>query len=161
MVSATLILDYLLLWSLIGMAAFSAIIIYLFRSNRVYEARTEEGHLKKEMPLKGLLNMLIFLALVVAFIAGANYVSLISRGIFPKFWGLFGINLALIMILIVYDTLVIDWWVIGHWRPRFLHLPDKMDKDQMKVHIRRSFVVAPMFGLLLAILSAGVTLFIW
>ena len=161
MVSTALILNYLLLWSLIGMAAFSAIIIYLFRSNRVYEARTEDGHLKKEMPLKGLLNMLLFLALIVAFIAGANYVSLISRGIVPSFWGLFGLNLALIMTLIVYDTLVIDWWVIGHWRPGFLQLPDKMDKEQMRIHIRRSFVVAPMFGLLLAILSAGVTVLIW
>ena len=142
--SPTLIFNYLVLWSLIGIVVFSLVVVYLFRSGRVYDSRNEEGHLKKEMPLKGLLTMLAFLALIVGFMTLTNY-----------------LNLALIIILIVYDTLVIDWWVIGHWRPSILQLPDRMDKAQMKEHIRRSLFVAPLFGLLLAALSAGVTAWVW
>jgi hypothetical protein len=159
--SPTLIFSYLLPWTLIGMFAFSLIVIYLFRSGRVYNARNEEGHLKEEMPLKGLLTMLAFLVLIVAFIALSNYLSLVRLGIDLTFWSLFGLNLAMIMLLIVYDTLVIDWWVIGRWRPAFLQLPDTMDRNQMKEHIRRSFVVAPLFALLLAALSAGISVLIW
>ena len=159
--SPILVISYLILWSMIGILAFSIIVIYLFRSGRVYDARNEEGHLKKEMPLKGLLTMLAFLALIAAFMTLTNYLSLVRQGAASTFWPLFGLNLALILILIVYDTLVIDWWVIGHWRPAFLHLPDTMDQEQMKEHIRRSFVSAPLFALLLAALSAGVTVLIW
>lgn len=157
----TLISSYLLLWSLVGIIAFSIIVAYLFRSGRVYAARNEEGHLKEEMPLKGLLTMLAFLVLIVSFMTLTNYLSLVRQVAMLKFWPLFGLNLTLILILIVYDTLVIDWWVIGHWRPSFLQLPDSMDREQMKVHIRRSFVAAPLFALLLAALSACVTVLIW
>jgi len=159
--TAHLILNYFLLWSLIGMAAFSLIVLYLFRSGQVYDARTEEGHLKKAMPLKGLFNILLFLAVVVGFMASTNHISLISQGTSLNFWPLFGLNLALILILIVYDTLVIDWWVIGLLQPDFFQLPDAMDKEQMKVHIRRTFVVAPLYAILLAFLSAAVTLLVW
>jgi hypothetical protein len=155
------ILSYLGLWSLIGAIAFSIIVIFLFRSGTVYNSRTEEGHLKKEMPLRGILSMLIFLILVVAFIALSNYISLISRGFEITFLSVFLLNLALILILVVYDTLVIDWWVIGFWRPRFLNLPETMNKEQMKVHIKRTFVVAPIISLVIALLSAGVTVLIW
>ena len=159
--SLNLILIYLVLWSVIGSAAFSLIVVILFRSGQVYNVRNEEGHLKKKMPLKGLLNMLVFLVLVVGFMIVANYFSLVRQGIRLAFWPLLGLNLALILILITYDTLVIDWWVIGYWRPAFLKLPAKMDKVQMKEHIRRSFYVAPVFGLLLALLSAWLTVWVW
>ncbi|MBN2044950.1 MAG: hypothetical protein JW757_08030 [Anaerolineales bacterium] len=159
--SPHLIFNYLVLWTVIGAAAFSLVVVYLFRSGRVYDARNEGGHLKAEMPRKGLLTMLGFLVLIIGFITLSNYLSLVRRGMALTYWPLFGLNLALILILIVYDTLVIDWWVIGHWRPAFLQLPAAMDKDQMKEHIRRSFVVAPLFGLLLAALSAGVTIWLW
>jgi len=155
------ILNYLILWSLVGATAFSLVVIYLFRSGRVYNARTEEGHLQERMSLKGLLTMLSFLTLIAVFITFTNYFSLVSQGITLKFWSVFSLNLALIIILIVYDTLVIDWLVIGYWRPSLLQLPEAMDKEQMVEHIRRTIFVAPLFALLLAALSAGATVLIW
>lgn len=159
--STAVILNYLGLWSLIGAIAFSLIVIYLFRSGSVYNARTEEGHLKEKMPLRGILSMLIFLIVVVAFIAATNYISLISKGVEITFWSLLLLNFALIAILVVYDSLVIDWFVIGFWRPAFLNLPDAMDKEQMNVHLKRTLVVAPPISLLIAVLSAGVTTLVW
>jgi hypothetical protein len=113
LISFNLILNYLGLWSLIGAIAFSFIVIYLFRTGAVYNARTEEGHLKEKMPLRGILSMLLFLVLVVAFITATNYLSIISKGVEVTFWSLFFLNFALIVILVVYDSLVIDLWVIG------------------------------------------------
>jgi len=105
--------------------------------------------------------MVIFLIVVVAFIAGTNYISLISKGVEVSFWSLFLLNFAFIAILVVYDSLVIDWCVIGFWRPTFLNLPDAMDKKQMKVHLQRTLIVAPPISLLIAVLSAGVTTLVW
>jgi hypothetical protein len=159
--STTLISNYLLNWGLLGAAAFSLIVLYLFRSGRAYEARTREGHLKEDMPRKGMLNILLFLAVIVAFITLTNYLSLVSRGSALSFWPLFGLNLALILILVIFDSLVIDWWVIGIWRPLVLQLPEEMDREQMKVHLRRTLVVAPPISVLIALLSAGMTMLIF
>jgi hypothetical protein len=155
------ILSYLGLWSLVGAIAFSLIVIYLFRSGAVYNSRTEEGHLKEKMPLRGILSMLIFLILVLAFITATNFFSLISKGIEITFWPLFLLNFALIAILVIFDSLVIDWWVIGFWRPSFLQLPDAMEKEQMKVHLKRTLIVAPVISIAIALLSAGITILIW
>ena len=155
------VINYLVLWSLFGALVFSLIVIYLFRSGRVFDSLTEEGHLKKDMSLKGLLTMISFLVLIVVFISATNYVSLVSRGIDRSFWLMFWLNLSLIVVLIAYDTFVIDWYVIGHWRPAFLELPKAMDKEQMKEHIRRTFIAAPLIALLLAALSSGATVLIW
>lgn len=155
------IIQYLLVWSAISAAAFSLVVIYLFRSGRVYDARTEEGHLKPHLSLRGLLTMLSFLALVVAFMTMTNFLGLVRCGFELGYWSLFGLNLSLILILTVYDSLVIDWFVIAHWRPAFLNLPQAMDREQMKEHLRRTFFVAPLYALLLASLSAGATTLLW
>ena len=157
----TLIFRYILPWSLIGAVIFSLIVVYLFRSGKVYDARTEKGQLKHRISLKGLLSMLIFLGLIAAFLVFANIFSLIRQGIELSFWSLFCLNLVLILILILFDTYVIDWYVIGHWRPEFLRLPDAMDREQMKEHIRRTFYVAPIVAVIIAVMSSVVTTLIW
>lgn len=155
------ILRYLACWSLVGAAAFSLVVVFLFRSGVVYAARNEVGHLKKEMPLKGVLAMLAFLCLVVGFLAAANYFSLAGKGIRLSFARLFLLNLAHMLILIAFDSLVIDWWVIGIWRPEFLNLPAEMDKSQMKEHLRRTLLAGPVFALLLALFASLVGYYGW
>jgi hypothetical protein len=113
------------------------------------------------MSIKGILTMVSFLVLVVAFMTLTNFISLVFPGIELTFWSIFMLNLTLILIMIAYDSFVIDWWVIGRWRPAFLQLPDAMDKDQMAEHIRRTFIAGPVFALVLAALSSGVTVLIW
>lgn len=155
------LLGYLGTWFLIGAAAFSVVVVYLLRSGAAYNARTEEGHLKKEMPLKGLLSMLGFMLLIVAFLVSANIFGLIRKGFTMGFTSLFLLNFALMLTLIAYDTFVIDWFVIGFWRPSFLRLPDAMDKTQMKEHMRRSFLVAPLLGAAIALVATLVSYFGW
>ena len=52
-----------------------------------------------------------------------------------------GVNFAMLTLLVVYDSLVIDLWVIGIIRPKFLKLPDQMDLAEMKIHVKKTFIV--------------------
>jgi len=157
----SLVLTYIAIWSFVGIAVFSLIVLYLFRSGKVYDARTEEGHLKKNMPLKGILNMILFLGLIVTFLTLTNFLTLVPHTADLDFWIVFLLNFILITILILYDSLVIDWWVIGHWRPAFLQLPEAMNKKQMAIHIRRTMLVAPPLAILLSALSGILTTLVW
>jgi hypothetical protein len=74
-----------------------------------------------------------------------------------SFWVLLALNYALFLVLFLYDTLVIDFFVIGRWRPAILNLPDEMDAGSMAEHIRASMVVAPLIGLVLSLVSTLVT----
>ena len=65
------------------------------------------------------------------------------------------------MILVIYDSIVIDWLVIVLWRPAFLKLPDAMNAESMKKHILITIPVAPVICLVIAGISAGLTIFIW
>ena len=157
----TQVLIYFSTWSFIGVIAFSLIVVYLFRSGRVYDSRTKEGHFKQKIELKGLISITSFLILVVMFLTISNFLSLIRSGAVFNCWHIFSLNLGLITILILYDTLVIDWIVIAHWRPAFLRLPDAMNKVQMLEHVRRTVQVAPFIAILVATLSSTVTCLIW
>jgi hypothetical protein len=159
--SPSQIANYLLTWGLTGAFTFNLFVIYLFRSGRVYDGPTKQGHIREDLPRKGLATMLVFLLAVVGFFILTNYLSLVRTGAEMKFWPVFGLNLALIVVLVVYDSLVIDWWVIAFWRPTILKLPDEMDRTQMAVHLRRTLVVAPPISLAIALLSAAGTVLIW
>jgi hypothetical protein len=154
-------LSYLGFFSLAGALAFSLIVIFLFRSGLVFAARNQEGHLKKKIPLKGLFTLLSFLGLIIAFIVSANYFGLVSRQIILRFWSLFFLNFGLMLILLLYDTIVIDWLVIGLWRPRFLQLPDAMNKQEMKTHIAKSIIAGPVFSFFLAMASTLISYYLW
>lgn len=45
------IIRYLLIWSLLGAAAFSLYVILAFQTGLVYTARQEDGTLKERIPL--------------------------------------------------------------------------------------------------------------
>ena len=154
------ILIYLGIWFLAGVLAFNLIVVFLFRSGLVYAARDQEGHFKRKIPLRGFLTVAGFLCLIIGFIVLSNYISLIVRNIFLDFCQLFLLNLSLMLSLILYDTLVIDWLVIGRWRPSFLHLPEAMNASEMKTHIQRSLIAGPIFGTILALIGTLISIYV-
>ena len=155
------ILRTLGLWTLIGAVVFSITVIFLFRSNLVYAARTESGHFKEKMPIQGYLTTGSFLALIIGFLVMGNYFSIVRPQFQPSFWGIFGLNLGVMLLLVVYDSVVIDWVVIGTWRPPFLNLPPAMDREQMKVHLKRTLVASPIFSIALAGIASLCTYLLW
>jgi hypothetical protein len=60
------------------------------------------------------------------------------------------------MILLIYDTLVIDYLVIVKWRPKFLLIPEAMNAQSMRQHILATIPVGPVIGLVLTALSTWI-----
>lgn len=144
---------YLLIWTLVGILAFNVYVVLVFRTGLVYSARQPDGTLKERIPLSGLVNMALLLVLIIGLQMAANGVGLARRGLALSWNGLYLLNLAHYLLLFLYDTLVIDWLVIGVWRPDFLRLPEAMGRESMSIHLRSSLVVGPLAGLVLCALS--------
>lgn len=104
---------YLALWSLIGAILFSIFVVFVFRTGIVYASREKDGLLKEKMPLRGYLTMSGFLLCIVGFLVVANYFALLRKDLFVSFGTLFVLNFALFLILLLFDTLFIDGFVIG------------------------------------------------
>ena len=151
------ILSYLVIWSLIGALLFNLYIIFVFRSGMVYTTRKVDGTLKRRLPLSGIVNSLLFLVLIVGLLLVSNLIGFGEAGESRDFLQLFLLNYGLYWILFLYDAYVIDYFVIGRWRPAILQLPEDMNAESMAEHIRASWQAGPVIGLFLAALSAGLT----
>lgn len=152
-------LSYIALWSLIGSFVFSIFVIFVFRTGIVYTSRKEDGLLKEKIPLRGYLTSIGLLIAIVGFLVLANYLGLVQQVFILDFGTLFTLNLLLFLMLFLYDTLVIDGFVLGCWRPDFLHLPDAMGWESMKAHMLKSIPAGIVFGLILSLLSSAITFY--
>ena len=154
-------IQYLVVWSLIGFAAFSFYVFVVFRSGMVYTSRKQDGTLKDRIPLSGILNMLLFLLIIVGFQALANFLGLASSGVDIGFMALFVLNFGHYFILFLFDTIVIDGLVLGVWRPGFLRLSDDIGGESMKKHILISIPVGMAAGIVLTAISSAISYFTW
>jgi hypothetical protein len=102
-----------------------------------------------------------FLVSIMLFRVGDNYSGLYLAGCHLSFWGLYALNLALYLILFMFDTLVIDGLVIGQWRPGFIHLPDAMSAESMREHIKRSVPAGTLFGLVISLLCTVISFYLF
>ncbi len=153
------VLSYLAVWSIVGSIAFSVFVVLAFRTGIVFTARNEEGSLKEKIPLRGYLAMMGFMFCIVGFMVLANFIGLSRKGYVLSFGALFSLNLALFLILFLFDTIVIDGLVIGYWRPGFFDLPDAMGWDSMKKHMLKSIPAGTVFGLVISAISTVIPFF--
>jgi hypothetical protein len=154
-------LAYLATWGLIGIALFSLFVIFAFRSGLVYTARKEDGTLEGHIPLKGILAMAIIPVGLLGLHLVSDYVGLVQREIPLDFWPLFLINFSVYVILFVFDTLIIDGFVITIWRPTFLRIPDVMERESMKKHILVSLPAGLFIGAFLTIINTSLAYLLW
>ena len=150
-------LCYLGVWSAIGCAVFSAYVVVVFRTGIVYTSRKEDGTLKKQIPLSGYLNMLLFLLGIVGFQVVANYFGLVRKALEISFFSLFLLNFGHYLILFVFDTVVIDGLVLSVWRPGFLQLSDAIGGESMKKHMLLSIPVGTVAGVGLTAVSTVIS----
>ncbi len=153
------IVTYLALWSIIGIAAFNVFVIVVFRTGIVWAARTRDGKLKKRIPWAGIFAMLSILGGIVGLQTAANYFGLASWGIPLSFGQLFLLNFGHYLILLAYDTFVIDYLVLSRWRPAFLLIPDEMNTESMREHIIASLPIGTIIGAVLTAISTAITYF--
>jgi hypothetical protein len=159
--TAGLFFRYVALWSVIGALAFSLYVVFAFRSGLVYTARKADGTLKDRVPAAGVASMAGFLLLLIGFLVLANRIGLGEHITGVGFGQLFLLNLALYLVLFVFDTLIIDTLVLGVWRPAFLRVPNEMGASSMSEHARRSLPVSLAAGIILALVSAAVSYLVW
>jgi hypothetical protein len=155
------VLSYLLIWGLIGCGLFSVIVVAFFRTGLVYTARKEDGTLKDNIPVSGKLAMLILPVSYIVFQVIANYFGLVQQEITLSYGTLFLLNYGLYLILFLFDTLVIDGFVISIWRPTFLQIPEAMGKESMKKHILISIPVGLLIGAALTLVSTTISSILW
>ena len=148
--------SHLLFWGLIGCCLFNLYVILVFRTGLVYTARHRDGTLKKKASVSGILNSLILVGCILGIQVASDYFGLKSRRREVSFTGLYLLNYALYIVLVIYDTFVIDYLVIVKWRPKFLLIPETMNAQSMRKHIIASIPVAPTLGLLLTALSTSI-----
>jgi hypothetical protein len=148
---------HLFIWSLIGAALFSVFVVFVFRSGIVYTSRNEDGKLKDKIPIKGYITMALFLLAIVGFFVLANYFGLGRDETSLGFLTLFLLNLGLYLLLFLFDTIFIDWFVLIIWRPKFLHLSDQLGSESMHEHITKSIPVGMAFGIAIAGLSSVIS----
>lgn len=151
------IFKYLVVWTVFGAVLFNVYVIFVFRSGLVYTTRHEDGTLKRQQSIRGVLNSLLLLALIVGLLILSNlYLERVATdGL--SFLQFFTLNFGLYLLLFLYDTFVIDYYVIGRWRPSILKIPEDMNAESMNEHINASLKVGPIIGLVLAALSAGIS----
>jgi len=113
-----------------------------------------------QIPLAGYLTS-AGLVLVIFFLIAANYFGLNQNGFVLSFWGLYALNLGLYLILFLFDSLVIDGFVIGRWRPAFLQLPDAMGAESMREHIQKSIPVGTLFGFIISLVCTAMSYYLF
>ena len=156
-----IVIDYLALWSAIGWALFSAYVVVMFRTGLVYTARKDDGTLKEQMPPSGQLNMLALLIAIVGFQVAANYLGIVSKGYEISFLSLLLLNLTHYLVLFLYDTVVIDGFVLSVWRPDFLRIPEAMSGKSKVLHILQSIPMGLIAGVALSAFSTAISHSLW
>ena len=158
--SAPEVLEFYLLWSVVGCLAFSVFVIVVFKTGVAWIARNRTGELKQDMPLQGYLAMLIIPLSIIGLELAANYVSLKRNGVDLRFQHLWLLNFGLYIILLLYDTLVIDYLVLLVWRPSFLEIPDELERGSMRQHLLLSLPIGVGAGVVITSLIALISHFV-
>ena len=139
MMAAIEIMRYLLIWGTIGAVLFSFFVIFVFRSGIAYTARNEDGLLKEIIPWLATWHRVD--SLFWSFNSWSQQIisGFTRSAIKINFGGLYALNLFLYLILFLFDTLVIDGFVIGYWRPAFLRLPQRWALNRCRNTLRNQF----------------------
>jgi hypothetical protein len=153
-------ISYLAVWGAVGCLVFSAFVIVAFRSGLVWTARDRDGTLKRRIPLRGCLAMSIIPAGLIGLQMAANVWGLRREGLELDFWLLWLLNFGHYLVLLTYDTVVIDGLVLGVWRPGFLRLTGEIGPDSMRRHILVSIPVGLVAGAVMTAISTGLSLLV-
>jgi hypothetical protein len=142
-------------WGAIGVVVFT-VMIALAAKTRAFElVRDEEGKLRKDPSPAGKLLKAGFAVVLIGFFLLANYFGLAS-GSPMRFVEIFVHDLLVYLIILLYDTFVIDILVIVLWHPDFLHLPDTEGFTSTAFHLK-TLIPGTLYGLIFSAIVAGLS----
>lgn len=147
--------SFFVIWGLVGILCFTLILLVVLKSGLMAKVRDENGELRKPMPLVGKLAKLMMVFSVVLYFWVVDYFGVVKPGFDPSFLHLFLLNLGLFLIILLYDTFVIDILIIVIWHPDFLPLTDAPGFTSIKYHLK-TLLPGTLLGLFFSLLSSGV-----
>jgi hypothetical protein len=141
------------IWGVLGACLLNVIVVMVYRTGLVHTARKRDGTLKRKIPIAGLLTMLAMLLLIVAFVVLFDS-STFSPHRHPAFTEVLLVNFAFVLLLVLYDSLVIDILVLGLWKPAFLHIAEEVTLESMVFHVKKQFTVGWLFLVPIILISS-------
>ncbi len=148
------------IWFLIGAFLLNIIVLAIFRTGFVYKSREKNGTLRKKMPFKGFLSLLIMLILILLFFLAFDYFTFRNAGQI-KYIRVLSANLLLLLLLDFYDAFIIDILILTKWRPGFLKLNKEMTPNSMKFHVKKQFTAGWIMKLPLVFVSSSLFYFLY
>jgi len=133
----------IIFWAIIGIVIFNLYVVFVFRTGLVYTARKPDGTLKERVPASGMAVSVSLLLISIGLLLLFDYFVLVPYASSLTIFHIFLLNFLLYLLIFFYDTYVIDYWVIGKWRPKFMHIPEEMNADSMHLHIVESTKKGP------------------
>lgn len=143
----------LIIWFFSGAALLLVVTYLVYKTKVVYAAREKSGVIKRQIPAAGILSMLVFLLLVLAFLVGFDVVSFGKPGS-NSITEIILYNFLLVTALSLFDAFVIDYLILGCWKPEFLQIPLEVTTDSMKIHIKKQLSIGWLIKIQLAVISA-------
>ena len=146
-------------WGLLGVGLFTGM-LGLAAKTKVFEmVRDEDGRMRKDTPLAGKLLKAGFVVVLIGFFLLANHMGLAPGGPM-EFKELFTHDLLVYMIILLFDTFVIDILVIVLWHPDFLHLPDTEGFTSIPFHLK-TLLPGMLYGLVFSAVVAATSLWLF
>lgn len=143
------------IWLITECAVFNIVVIFLFRTRLVFSARDEKGEMKRKQTPKGWLAIAGFLILILFALFEYDW-FLLPQSAGMSFGQILLINFIFLILLVLYDSFVIDLLIIGKWRPDFLHIPKEMTFNEQWEHVKKTFIFGWIFIIPLTAISAVV-----
>ena len=144
------------IWTAAGLIGFSLYVFVVFRTGLLYLARHADGTLKEKVPLKGRLVGLPLILLWLGLVLGYGRFGVRPYNPTITFFQLFLLNSLMFCLIFLFDTFLIDWFIIVKWRPAFLRIPSAMDAAAMRQHINASLKKGGAIVLLAGLVSTTI-----
>lgn len=137
----------------LGCIVFTGFILLMSYSGIASAMRDEEGKFRKEINFKSALGAIIFLCFLLGllFIANVKYAN--SLPATPSLINLWINSLSVFFIIHVYDLLVLDYFIIIKWHPKFLDLPNTSYYRSFRPHVI-GFLKGIPLGVIASLLSS-------
>ena len=127
-----------LIWTCLEVVIFTSIILFAIRKNLLSSILNEDGTYKEKLSPQGRITALLMFVGVTILPVMFDVVVLGRLETPIRFSEYFIVNFWLLFVLFLWDTIIIDFFVLVKWRPRFLIVSEKLCAKSMKSHILSS-----------------------
>lgn len=150
-------LGHLLQFFIIGCLALLLLTFIVYRTGIVHSTRDAQGQLKKRQSLHGIAIMLTVLVFMISYFVGFGLYTFQEGTPFSKIviW-----TSLLMLLLVSFDSLIIDLLIIGIIRPSILQIPPETTLDSMITHVIKTVTLGWIFIVPIVTVSSIIVAFL-